>query len=213
MTTSRTPQRDRQMTIGIDQVVVDAERSRVGTVERVVCHPTLSWLTHVIVRPDRISAAKLVPIESLSVVDGELTLDEHREWPDGYEDAETVELLPLGERLAGDDLTWPVNGALVWPYLDVPSGTHTVVHDHLPLGEVAVGIGAEVTATDGSIGRIAGFVVHPDEQTITHVVLRHGHLWGRKTMLIPVDKVRASDEGRILHVDAERSELDAYVLP
>lgn len=213
MTIPHAPHRERELTISIGQVVVDRNRTRVGTIDRVVCHPTLSWLTHVVVRPDLIAAAKLVPVEALDVIDGELALPSDRPWPEAYEDAETVRLLTLDERLSGDDVTWPVNGAMVWPYLDVPSGTHTVVHEHLPLGEVSVGVGAEVVATDGPVGRIAGFVVHPDEQVITHVVLRHGHLWGKKTMLIPVEKVRASHDGRLLNLDCAKGDLEAYILP
>jgi hypothetical protein len=37
-----------------------------------------------------------------------------------------------------------------------------------------------VEATDGHVGNIAEFLIDPRTDAITHLVLREGHLWGRK---------------------------------
>jgi hypothetical protein len=61
-----------------------------------------------------------------------------------------------------------------------------VEHQQIPPGELAVRRGTRVEATDGFIGHVDEFVVNPENCHITHLVMREGHLWGRKDVIIPV---------------------------
>jgi len=61
-----------------------------------------------------------------------------------------------------------------------------VEHQQIPLGEMAVRRGTRVEATDGYVGKVDELVVGPDHGYMTHLVMREGHLWGKKDIIIPL---------------------------
>ena len=65
-----------------------------------------------------------------------------------------------------------------------------VEHQQIPPGELAVTRGTRVEATDGFVGKVDEFVVNPDNGHITHLVMREGHLWGKKDVIIPLSAMR-----------------------
>ncbi len=50
-------------------------------------------------------------------------------------------------------------------------------------------------ATDGDIGQLRGFRLDPGSGRVSHVLLGEGHLWGRKEVAIPFDKITGFDQG------------------
>ncbi len=74
-------------------------------------------------------------------------------------------------------------------------GPQATTEDHVPEGEVEVRRGEHVHATDGEIGRIQGFVIDPTDHRLTHVLLDEGHLWGKKTVAIPIGAVTDVTDG------------------
>ncbi|HET9975448.1 MAG TPA: hypothetical protein VFQ68_44955, partial [Streptosporangiaceae bacterium] len=73
--------------------------------------------------------------------------------------------------------------------------TPVVVSHAVPLGETEVGPHDSVLAVDGEIGRVEGFAVDPVHHEVTHILLKEGHLWGRKEVAIPVSAVVSLDAG------------------
>jgi sporulation protein YlmC with PRC-barrel domain len=61
-----------------------------------------------------------------------------------------------------------------------------VKHEQIPGGELTAQRGTRVEATDGYVGKIDEFVVNPKNGDITHLVMREGHLWGQKDVIIPL---------------------------
>ena len=59
----------------------------------------------------------------------------------------------------------------------------------IPTGELAVRRGTRVEATDGYVGRVDEFVINPRNGQITHMVMREGHLWGKKDVIIPLSAI------------------------
>ena len=59
----------------------------------------------------------------------------------------------------------------------------------IPPGEMAVRRGTHVEATDGYVGRVDEFVVNPENGYISHLVMREGHLWGQKDVIIPLSAI------------------------
>ena len=49
-----------------------------------------------------------------------------------------------------------------------------------------------------------GFLVNPDDDRVTHVLLQEGHLWGRKEVAIPISAVIRVDEGIRLNLTKEQ---------
>ena len=70
--------------------------------------------------------------------------------------------------------------------------------------------GKPVHAVDGEIGQVRGFIVNPDDQRVTHVLLEEGHVWGRKwarrEVAIPISAVTAIDEGIQLNMTKKQLE-------
>jgi len=65
----------------------------------------------------------------------------------------------------------------------------------IPPGEVAIHRTARVVATDGPIGKVDEFIVQNDDCHVTHLMMREGHLWGRRDVAIPVSRIdRMNDE-------------------
>ena len=65
----------------------------------------------------------------------------------------------------------------------------TVKHEATPVGELAVHRGARVEASDGLVGRVDEFLVDPATDRVTYLVMREGHLWGKKDVTIPVSVI------------------------
>ena len=68
-----------------------------------------------------------------------------------------------------------------------------VENQQIPPGELTVRRGTRVEATDGYVGKVDEFVVNPKNGYITHMVMREGHLWGQKDVIIPLSAL--SDMG------------------
>ena len=92
-----------------------------------------------------------------------------------------------------------------WPYV-MRGGTVYVPVDHLqiPPGELAVRRGLRVEATDGYVGRVDEFVVNPQNSHITHLVMREGHLWGHKDVIIPLAALDRTREDTVFLKLAKR---------
>jgi len=74
-----------------------------------------------------------------------------------------------------------------WPYSGFKRTVNVPVeHRQIPQGELAVRRGTRVEATDGYVGHVDEFVVNPENGHITHLVMREGHLWGKKDVIIPL---------------------------
>ncbi len=79
------------------------------------------------------------------------------------------------------------------PYVSPETMQVSVEVKQIPPGELAVQRGTHVEATDGYVGRVDEFVVNPENGHITHLVLREGHLWGRKDVIIPISELAVTD--------------------
>jgi len=84
------------------------------------------------------------------------------------------------------------------PYV-TPAMTVQIPVEHLqiPPGELAVTRGTRVEATDGFVGKVDEFVVNPENGHITHLVMREGHLWGKKDVIIPLSALGDTREDTV----------------
>ena len=80
-----------------------------------------------------------------------------------------------------------------------------VIHDRVPAGEVEVRRGDCVHALDGDIGRVQGLVVDRVDHQVSHVLLAAGHLWGHKTVTVPIKSVTDIRDG--IHIDLTRNQV------
>jgi sporulation protein YlmC with PRC-barrel domain len=170
-----------------------------GELGRVVIDPIARAITHLVVEPGQGHAGgRLVPVELASSAAEEIELRCTRAEFGALEEADESQFLPRQNPALGYEhfhtYTMPYYG---WGMNILSRATapdhgrpdpqqHT--YDHVPVGDVEVRRGDHVDATDGAIGRVEGLVVDSDHQ-VTHILLQDGHLWGEKTVAIPIGAV------------------------
>ncbi len=180
-----------------------------GEVTRVMTDPATFKVTHLVIEPKhRRHSGRLVPLELVEVAaDGirlrctiaefgelepaeEVDLAEGVGYGGGYGDMESVQGVgDVGGMGVGGSISGMPIGA------GIGHRTRTVVHDAVPVGETELCPGDRVHALDGGIGEVQGFIVSPDDQRVTHVLLKEGHMWGHKEVAIPISAVTSMDEG------------------
>ena len=192
--------------LSIGAVTVGSDGFR-GEVRAAVIDPVAATVTHVVVEPEgRSGLARLVPLGLVDTDTGTdagaasgqlrlrctqtefMNLDPAEETLAEFAVGQTVpvQLLPPGWRGTGE----PV--ARGGDILRIPE-RETV--DVVPAGEVEEHGGDHVHATDGDIGQLRAFRIDPPSGRVTHVLLGEGHLWGRKEVAIPFDKIAGFDQG------------------
>lgn len=83
----------------------------------------------------------------------------------------------------------------------------SVEHKQIPPGELAIHRGTRVQAADGDVGSVDEFVVDPENGHITHFVMREGHLWGAKNVIIPLLAMDAINNNTLfLNIDKHQIE-------
>jgi uncharacterized membrane protein len=79
-----------------------------------------------------------------------------------------------------------------------------VQQEMTPQGMVAVRQGDRVEASDGLVGKVDQLLIDEDNGEITHFVLREGHAWGDRDVILPVSVVNAVRKGTVyLSLDRE----------
>ena len=177
-----------------------------GVLSRAIFDPASRMLTHLVIEPRRHAAAgRLVPVELAAAADGEISLRCTRAEFDQLDPAEDIELVkgvdyaggygPDAVMGYGDVGSLGVGGSVSGMGIGMGLGHHTptVTSDNVPEGEGEVARHAHVHAADGLIGQLKGFIVDHGDHRVTHIVLREGHLWGRREIAIPVSVVTSAD--------------------
>jgi len=173
-----------------------------GKMADLVIDPTTRRVTHLVVEPDlqlELAGPRLVPVELVNPGHeaSELTLHCTVEQIRKLESVREIAYLRVGA-FPVDDPNWDVgvSDVLALPYYGpgeaysaaYPSDLE-MAYDRIPKGEVEVRRSSLVTSKDGhDLGHVEAFIVD-GEGKVTHFVLEHGHLWGRRDIAIPIGSV------------------------
>jgi sporulation protein YlmC with PRC-barrel domain len=84
----------------------------------------------------------------------------------------------------------------------------SVSTQQIPLGELAIHRGTQVEASDGYVGKVDEFVVDAKTSQITHLVMREGHLWGKKDVILPVSAISKSS-GEIVYLKLDKHQIES----
>jgi PRC-barrel domain len=163
-----------------------------GSSVYVLVNPVNEQVTHLVVRESSSPNKEyIVPIDLISAtLAGTIQLrcskSEFEKLNPFIKTEFVEEQIPLLYGGAGPNM-YGIGDYYFWPYVS-PEGTVkvTVEHRQIPPGELAVRRGTRVEATDGYVGRVDEFAVNPENGHITHLVMREGHLWGQKDVIIPL---------------------------
>jgi len=69
--------------------------------------------------------------------------------------------------------------------------------EQVPEGELAIPYNAKVEATDGTVGTVDELIIDAASNTLTHLVLREGHLWRQREISIPVTQIDHVEAGTV----------------
>lgn len=158
-----------------------------------VLMPTNEKITHVVVGDDSFPETEyLVPIDRIVESTPEsIRLNCSRDELSKMTIFNQFEFIPsdLKDGYGSSTMLWPI----VTPE---PYGI-TLETEHIPDNELAIRRGANVEAIDGRVGRVDEFLINPVNDTISHLVLREGHLWGQKNITIPLSEIDRIEENTV----------------
>jgi sporulation protein YlmC with PRC-barrel domain len=89
------------------------------------------------------------------------------------------------------------NSYIAWPIENSEEISKLVKHENIPYGEMVIHKNSHVYATDGRIGQVDDFLVNPENELITHIVMREGHLWGQREIVIPISAIKHIEDDSI----------------
>jgi sporulation protein YlmC with PRC-barrel domain len=104
----------------------------------------------------------------------------------------------------------PLGGGMYnFPYVipDPDSRWVAIDEEHIAPDDLAIHRNALVQAVDGHIGKVDEFVVDPETCHITHLVMREGHLWGKRDIVIPVKYIDKFEED-IVYLKLNKEEVE-----
>jgi sporulation protein YlmC with PRC-barrel domain len=180
------------MEIPVNAQVKAADGSAYGRLSYVVLDPKTKRLTHLVVKADKAPhTERLVSIDQVMESTPRLirvrhSLDELDHLPEFIQHQYVREDLPYSDVFSGEAALLTIN-----PYTQVPRvpAYVPILVTQMPRGEIAVRRGAHVAAEDGPVGTVDDFLIDPKTDRITHLVLRHGHLWGQRDISLPVGEI------------------------
>jgi hypothetical protein len=186
-----------------------------GKVSRMIIDPAARAVTHLVVEPKHGQApGRLVPLDLVDTTTGEIRLRCTLAEFDGFDPAEEVEVVDgggydgSGQPVAIPGFGTPGGFGMVGPASGLSLGTSepVLVSHAVPVGETEVGRHEHVHAVDGEIGQVEGFMVNRGDHAVTHVLLKEGHLWGRKQVAIPVSAIASVADGIRLSITKKQVE-------
>jgi uncharacterized protein YrrD len=181
-------------------VDVHCTDGRCGRSTHIILNPVSDRLTHLVVKeqwPSRDD--RLVPIDWVVITTRDvIVLNRSREEFSQLDPFKQTEFVYRDV----PHLTSDPKVTMFWPY--VASSTQVVDQEvrGIPYDELAVKRGTAVQATDGKVGSVDEFVVNPEDNHISHLVLREGNLLGATEVIIPVSYIDfLGEEGVYLNVN------------
>jgi sporulation protein YlmC with PRC-barrel domain len=169
-----------------------------GEVRRIIFDPAAGEVTHLVIGPEHgQQLSRLVPVDLVDLADSEIRLR--------CTTAEFGDLDPAEDREVAEQAHLEAAPATSTIYTGIPRPERIIVKEVVPVGEAQLEPGDHIHALDGEIGQVEGFLVDPADR-VTHVLLKEGHLWGRKEVAIPVSAVTGARDGIRLNMTKKQVE-------
>lgn len=164
-------------------------------VRDVVVDPYHLDVTHLAMTLGSPQPTRLIPIGDVDEDDNGLRL--HRSSADlaNYAPMDEMSYVRIAQPLEpGPRWSVGISGVLTLPYYDAELmvGTNplqTVSWHRIPAGDVEVRRRSRVTTVDQhDVGHVEGFVTD-DRRHVSHLVVDHGHLFGHRDLVVPLDAI------------------------
>jgi hypothetical protein len=178
----------------------------IGRSTCLIINPINEHITHLVVAAKEFpNVERLVPVDAIrSTTTGSLQLNCTPTEFSTMEPFRETDFIESGKLQSAYPFDFPY---VMWPYSMYEAMPMPLERERIPAGEVVIRRGATVHATDGTVGKVDEFLVDPKDDTVSHLVLREGHLWGQKDVTIPVTGIdRIADDGVYLKLDKKAVE-------
>jgi sporulation protein YlmC with PRC-barrel domain len=176
-----------------------------GHITHIIINPITNQVTDVVVRDYEVpQIERLVPVELITKSSSDtvqLTISKDR-----------IRTFPAFRYTHFIRVTTPVKSVglpiyMMWPYVVSQEKLIPFEAEGIPPDELAIQRNARVIATDGQVGKVDEFLIDSGTGNITHLVLREGHLWGKKDIVIPVSAIKHIGEDAVeLKIDKKSIE-------
>lgn len=200
---------------------VHCSNGELGELTDVVVDPRTDRVTHLVVAAQSgPGLARMVPIELAEPAAGDAQAIRLRCTVEHFgrlEPVETFVFLALGEApKGGEDFDVGIETAFGMPsgvdefggYAVASTGDVGVSYDRIPKGTREIRRASPVLSSDGHrLGHVSGLLVGPDGH-ITHLVLEHGHLWGRRDVTVDIGAVAKVETDSVV-LSATKDEVGA----
>ena len=194
------------------QAQVDCTDGICGHSVYVLINPVAEKVTHMVVREDSSNTEYIVPVEVISatVVDTIQLRCSKAELEKMNPFVQTEFIQEKVVDYAGYRGGIYGTGSYLMPYVtsDEISVLVPKEHQQIPPGELAVHRGTRVEAKDGYVGKVDEFVVNSKNGNITHLVMREGHSWGNKDVIIPLSAMDKTINGNML-LNLNKSQVES----
>jgi|SRR5271157_1401231 len=184
------------------QARVECTNGVCGRSVYVLINPVIDKVTHLVVREDASKKEYIVPVDFVTeTIADTIRLScskaKLKKMPLFIKTTFIEEKVPYPD-YGADGGMHGMGSYYYIPYV-IPEMTVQVPveHQQIPPGELAVRRGTRVEAKDGYIGHVDEFVVNPKNGHITHLVMREGHLWGQKDVIIPLSAMGDTREDTV----------------
>jgi sporulation protein YlmC with PRC-barrel domain len=184
-----------------------------GNSEYVLINPVIDQVTHFVVKEDTSPNTEyIVPVDLVTETSAD-TIRLHCNKSEIEKLKPFIKTTFIEENVPYSNLSFMGGGYGIGSFAYLPFVTPEttvqvpVEHLQIPPGELAVQRGTRVEATDGYVGKVDEFVVNSENGHITHLVMREGHLWGKKEVIIPLSAMGDThDDTVFLKIDKKHIE-------
>ena len=101
-------------------------------------------------------------------------------------------------------MAYQSGAAYTFPYVINDTAYTSVKERNIPPGELALYTGMQIEATDGKVGKLDELVLDKDSGEITHLLMREGHLWGKKEVSVPASGIDFCDS-QIIYLKLDKA--------
>ena len=179
---------------------VEGSDGRVGRLKNIILNPRTERVTYLVVRGNDLqNTERLVPEKLIKETTHDtVLLSISKEKFERMKNFIQEEYIPSNIMLyMAENKGWDAG---------TPAGVF-VEHEAIPAGGIAVPKGAGVFATDGHVGKVDDLLVEKESGRITHLILLEGHLWGKKDVSIPVNRIDRYEDGNV-YLKIDKNEVE-----
>jgi sporulation protein YlmC with PRC-barrel domain len=189
---------------------VQCTDGKCGKSTYLIVNPVKKVVTHFVVKYKKLpeNPDRLVHVERIAEIKGgEIRLDCTREELAALPPFTTNRFVQKGEPDYVSSYMMGDPNAYSQPMVAYDTWLEPIPEVHVPHDELAVYRGMAVKTGEAKVGTVDELVVDPDSGNITHVLMRKGHLWGKKDVAIPVTAVDVVTADEVyLNIDNEAVE-------